>query len=65
VDFGNCDEDGAVRLSARGTIKHLRVHGIQLAEGEVVRVSDGELLAEGRCTLRRGMWVVENCAWIQ
>lgn len=31
-DFGNRDEDGAVRLVTRGAVEHLKSHGITLSE---------------------------------
>jgi hypothetical protein len=57
VDFGNRDDDGAVRLVTRGTTDYLRSHGIVLSEDLKVRMSDGEITAEGTCKLREGMWV--------
>jgi hypothetical protein len=47
VDFGNRDEDGAIRLVAHGTIEYLQSHGIELSEGLRILMSDGELAAEG------------------
>ncbi len=64
VDFGNRDEDGAVRLITRGTIDHLRSQGIELSEGMPILMSDGELTAEGTCTQRNGMWVAVVSQWI-
>ena len=58
VDFGNADEDGAVRLVTEGTVEHLRFHNIELSEGMKITVSDGELTADGTCTKRDNMWVV-------
>jgi hypothetical protein len=64
VDFGNSDPDGAVRLVTRGTLEHLKSHGITLSEGLPIRMSDGELTAEGTCTLREGMWVAVVSRWV-
>lgn len=64
VDFGNSDEDGAVRLITRGTIDHLRSRGIVLSEGMPILISDGELTAEGTCMQRDGMWVAVVSRWI-
>ena len=58
VDFGNADEDGAVRLVTVGTVEHLRFHSIELSDGMKITVSDGELTAGGTCTKRDNMWVV-------
>lgn len=65
VDFGNRDEDGAVRLVTQGTIECLNSHDVTLAEGLRIVISDGELTAEGRCTQRDGMWVAVVERWAQ
>jgi hypothetical protein len=64
VDFGNRDEDGAVRLVTRGTVEHLRTHGIVLSEGLQILMSDDELAAEGICALREGIWVAVITRWM-
>ena len=64
VDFGNRDEDGAVRLVTQGTIEYLNSHGIILSEGLPITMSDGELTAEGTCTQRHGMWVAVVSRWV-
>jgi hypothetical protein len=64
VDFGNRDQDGAVRLITRGTIDYLQAQGIALSEGMPILMSDGELTAEGTCTQREGMWVAVVKRWI-
>lgn len=64
VDFGNRDEDGAVRLVTRGTIEYLKSQGISLSEGMPILMSDGELTAEGTCTYREGMWVAVVTRWV-
>lgn len=63
VDFNSSDEDGAVRLGTRGTVEHLRSRHIDLAEGMPIIVSDGEIVAEGTCTFREGMWVALIDRW--
>lgn len=63
VDFGNRDEDGAVRLGTRGTVEHLKSHRIKLSEGMPIVMSDGELSAEGVCTQRHSMWVAIVSRW--
>lgn len=64
VDFGNCDEDGAVRLVTRGTSDYLQSHGIVLAQGLSIVMSDGELTAEGICVRRQEMWVALVNRWL-
>ena len=64
VDFANADEDGAVRLVTRGTVEHLAAQGIALAPGLVVVMTDGEVVAEGRCELRDGQWVAHVTKWL-
>lgn len=64
VDFNNCDADGAVRLVTRGTVDYLRSNSIALWEGLPIRMTDGELTAEGVCTERNGMWVAVVRRWI-
>jgi len=64
VDFGNADEDGAVRLTTVGTVEHLQSRGTVLAEGLPIVMSDGELTAEGHCTRRNGMWVAIVSRWV-
>lgn len=64
VDFGNRDEDGAVRLVTQGTVEHLKSHGIELSEGMKVTMSDGELTADGTCTRRDDMWIARIDRWV-
>lgn len=63
VDFGNCDQDGAVRLVTRGTVEHFKRHGIMLSEGLRITMADDELTAEGTCTLRDEVWVARIDKW--
>jgi len=65
VDFGNRDEDGAVRLVSRGTTEHLRTHGVELVEGLRITMSDGELTAEGLCSRRQGMSIAVIERWVK
>lgn len=64
VDFSNADEDGAVRLVTSGTIEYLSAQDIELFDGRVLLMTDGELLAEGECALRDGMWVARITRWV-
>jgi hypothetical protein len=57
VDFGNADEDGAVRLVTRGTLEYCADHNIVLSEGMKITMSDGEITAEGVVSRRGGFWV--------
>jgi hypothetical protein len=57
VDFGNADEDGAIRLVTRGTLEYCRDHGIELSDGMRIVMSDGEITAEGIVSQRGGFWV--------
>jgi hypothetical protein len=60
VDFGNSDEDGAVRL---GPTEYLKQKNMTFFEGQRVVMSDGEEVAEGLVTLRDGWWVVRIQKW--
>lgn len=59
VDFGNADEDQAVRLTTRGVLEHLEEHNVALAEGKKITMSDGEITVEGICEFRDGIWVAK------
>jgi hypothetical protein len=63
VDFGNAEEDGAVRLNTRGTLQHLQSASLALSEGLQIAMSDGELVAEGTCVWRDGIWVAVVTGW--
>ena len=63
VDFGNRDEDGAVRLVTHGTVEHLKARGIELSAGLRITMTDGEITAEGTCAERQGMWVAVVDRW--
>lgn len=63
VDFGNADEDGAVRLVTRGTLEYCKDHNIVLSDGMKVAMSDGEITAEGVVSKRGGLWVAIIQKW--
>lgn len=65
VDFGNADEDGAIRLVTRGTLEYCKDHGIVLSDGMEITMSDGEVVAEGVVSRRKGFWVATVHRWIQ
>ena len=66
VDFNNCDEDDAVRLTTPGTQASLDALDLVLAEGLRIRITDeDELLAEGVVRWRDGIWVCEVSRWIE
>ena len=65
VDFANCDEDGAIRLVTQGTVDYLRSNKVDLAEGLDILMSDGEIFADGSCTMRDGIWVAVVARWIE
>lgn len=65
VDFGNCDSDGAVRLATQGAVAALASEDIQLREGLEVLLTDGEINAIGKVTIRTGMWVAVITEWLE
>jgi hypothetical protein len=64
VDFGNCDPDGAVRLVTRGTVEAIKDAGVTMQEGVETILTDGELRAVGKVTMRDGMWVALVSSWL-
>lgn len=64
VDFGNCDPDGAVRLVTRGTVEAIKDAGVTMQEGVETILTDGELRAFGKVTMRDGMWVALVSSWL-
>lgn len=64
VDFGNCDEDFAVRLNTRGVADALQKNGIQLHEGQEITITDDELTAISITSLRDGIWVAKIIRWL-
>jgi hypothetical protein len=65
VDFGNRDDDGAVRLVTRGTVEYLEINNIVLEEGMKLMMTDGEVRAEGICAWRQGIWVAVVRRWME
>lgn len=63
VDFNNRDDDGSVRLNTEGTVHFIIDRGIQLVDGGVVRLSDGEVTAAGVSEHRDGIWVATALKW--
>jgi hypothetical protein len=57
ADFGNSDEDGAVRLNCDGTFADLASMGLSFSEGQRVWLTDHDIETTGTVTLRNGMWV--------
>lgn len=57
VDFNNLEKDNAVRLHLPVTIESLKENKIQLKEGLILWVTDGETEMLGTVTLRNGIWV--------
>ena len=64
VDFGNCGADGAVRLVTRGATEAIEAAQIRLQEGLEVLLTDDELNATARVTMRDGMWVAVIANWL-
>jgi hypothetical protein len=65
ADVNNCDQDGAVRLSTRGTLHDLDRLQLKFEEGQVVWISDGEIELLGNVTTRDGQWVAVPIAGSQ
>ena len=65
VDFGNADEDGAIRLGTRATISFMERESLKFFVGMQVNISDGELLARADVTMRNGMWVAVVREWLE
>lgn len=57
VDFGNAEEDGAIRLITNGTLADLERMNISLKEGQGVWLTDGDVEINGEIEFRVGMWV--------
>lgn len=64
VDFGNCDEDGAVRLVTRGAQEAIKSQGLIFREGLPIKISDDELSGLAHVTFREGMWVAVVDEWL-
>ena len=57
VDFNNRDEDGAVRLTTRGTLRWLEECSLPLTGGQSVCITDDELTVDAVVEVRSGYWV--------
>jgi hypothetical protein len=57
ADFGNSDEDGAVRLVTDGTLADLERLNISLGEGQVIWLTDNDVEMIGTVAFRNGIWV--------
>ena len=64
VDFGNSDEDGAVRLVTNGAIESIKAYRGRVFEGAEVLLTDGELNARGVLAMRDGMWIAIVSKWL-
>ena len=61
ADFQNADPKGRVRLNTQGTHRDLERLGLALSDGMAVRLSDGELEADGEVeySTEEDMWVAK------
>lgn len=57
ADFGNADEDGAIRLITNGTLADLDKMHISLEEGQKVWLSDGDVEVRAEVKRRGNIWV--------
>jgi hypothetical protein len=57
ADFGNADEDGAIRLITDGTKADIERLNLRLAEGQQIWLTDNDVEVVGTLTFRDGMWV--------
>lgn len=64
VDFNNREEDGAVRLTTRGTLLYFEQNCINVKINQRITMSDGELVAEGIIRIRDNMYIAEITAWL-
>jgi hypothetical protein len=53
-----------VRLVTRGTVEAIKAAQTLLQEGLEVLLTDGEINATGRVTMRDGIWVAEISNWL-
>lgn len=58
VDFGNADQDGAIRLVTKGSIEDIERLDLTLVDGAKVWLTDNDVEAKGTLVLRDDMWVV-------
>lgn len=57
ADFGNADEDGAIRLITNGTLADLVRTNISLAEGQDIWLTDNDVEMIGTVTFRNNIWI--------
>jgi len=58
ADFGNCDEDGAIRLVTSGSLGDLQRMNISLLAGQLIWLTDYDVEVMGKAAFRNGAWVV-------
>jgi hypothetical protein len=58
ADFGNSDEDGAIRLVTSGSLGDLQRMNISLSEGHLIWLTDYDVEVIGKTAFRNGTWVV-------
>jgi hypothetical protein len=58
VDFGNADQDGAIRLITNGAIADVERLGIILIEGKKIWLTDNDVEMIGTLSFRKNIWVV-------
>ena len=60
ADFNSVDEEGCIRLNCTQTLNDIENQGIQLKPGLKIKLSDGELVAEGRVMYSKieSIWTV-------
>ncbi|WP_036139551.1 hypothetical protein [Luteibacter sp. 9135] len=64
VDFNARDEDDAVRLAWRNERRAIDGTIVPMSEGMEAYITDDEVAAIGRVTLRDGIWVVIVSQWL-
>jgi hypothetical protein len=57
ADFGNADEDGAIRLITDGTSADVERLGIKFEDGQQIWLTDNDIEVIGTLKFRDGMWV--------
>lgn len=60
ADFNNVDEEGCIRLNCTQTLNDVETQSIQLKPGLKIKLTDGELVAEGRVMYSKieSIWTV-------
>lgn len=64
VDFNARDDDDAVRLSWGSERQAIDGTIVPMREGQEAYITDDEVAAIGRVTLRDGIWVVVITQWL-